>query len=99
MSCEISWERFLECADGIEAASETLDDDWKVVGDRSTPAGAYLRRVSLSKTETGGLQKWEHHVLYSLSYSGPVMYFDVCDEKGMPSSLDRVWDVCLSEYK
>ncbi|KAK6628756.1 hypothetical protein RUM43_002572 [Polyplax serrata] len=44
-------------------------------------------------------RKWEYHVLHSLSYQVPVIYFNVWNSNGQLLSLDELWNAVNPGFK
>lgn len=45
------------------------------------------------------IRKWEYHILYSLSYGVPVLYFNVWTSSGELLPLDELWLAVNPNYK
>jgi len=43
--------------------------------------------------------KLEHHIVYSASYSVPVLYFNCYHDNGQPLSLEELWETVPSMYQ
>ncbi|XP_022240807.1 ubiquitin-like-conjugating enzyme ATG10 isoform X2 [Limulus polyphemus] len=81
MSGYISWENFLFEIKNFQAASSSLRDGWE------------LRVLKvLASDASNRLVTFEYHVIYSISYSVPVLYFTAWRQDGTPLSLEEVWD-------
>lgn len=52
-----------------------------------------LSSVQDSSTQTLNTFVWEYHILYSPSYSVPVLYFNVRDVAGKLLPLEEVWNI------
>lgn len=70
-SGKLDSEAFKKCALELVQKSELLFDDWQIKRDESSDE-IYLVKTALSTTT--GL-KFEYHVIYSVAYSVPVLYF------------------------
>lgn len=44
-----------------------------------------------SATTAADITKWEYHIVYSISYQVPVMYFNVWKSNGALLSLEELW--------
>lgn len=44
-------------------------------------------------------RKWEYHIIYSLSYQVPVIYFNVWNSNGQLLSLDELWKAIDPNFK
>merc|ERR1711860_338971 len=42
---------------------------------------------------------YDYHIIYSESYSVPVLYLNVYKSDGKTISLGQIWDLCPSSYK
>lgn len=90
-SMGITWESFLSAAESIVKVSEKLNDGWKLITVRKPPNSneSYLCKKEV-KLESENLLIWEYHIVYSLSYSVPVMYFNVSDNNGEKIRFDKL---------
>lgn len=97
----VTWEEFLDDANGLLSVSERIADGWELRGNKVEPGGAYLYRRAkrFVPAEIGpeadcdfALQRrdpfeaettdherpllTEYHILWSMSYAVPVLYFN-----------------------
>ncbi|XP_065352771.1 ubiquitin-like-conjugating enzyme ATG10 [Cloeon dipterum] len=42
---------------------------------------------------------FEYHILYSLSYAVPILYFNAWRENGSLLEIERIWDLAFSQYR
>nr|QSV39520.1 autophagy associated protein [Locusta migratoria] len=54
---------------------------------------------SISTATRGKASEWEYHVLYSISYSVPVLYFNACFSDGSLFSLEQLWQLLSDNFK
>ena len=80
-SGKLGYEEFQKCALELVQKSKLLFDDWQIKRDESRG------EIYLVKTSTSGLLKFEHHVIYSVAYSVPVLYFRMF----RPDTGEIVW--------
>lgn len=84
----LSVEEFLSCAQKLIEISDSLCDDWQLV--QSKEDYYYLTKRANKST----MYTVEYHVLFSPSYSVPVMYLRVYNSAGEPEwSTDKVCDI------
>ncbi|KAG8224685.1 hypothetical protein J437_LFUL003800 [Ladona fulva] len=48
--------------------------------------------VETEKNENKGRQFWEYHIVYSVSYSVPVLYFNAWRDSGELLTLEEIWN-------
>src|SRR5690348_922625 len=84
----IDWSQFLAEAKELEVKSE---GEWKIeFQEDQVPGGAYLSNASLKQINQV-LLRFEYHVIYSLAYSVPVLYWNVSTLNGQLVPLDQIW--------
>ncbi|XP_049785731.1 ubiquitin-like-conjugating enzyme ATG10 [Schistocerca cancellata] len=72
-------------------------------------AADYLEDLELERHETDNesvssnardrASEWEYHVLYNISYSVPVLYFNACFSDGSLFSLEQLWQLLSYNFK
>jgi len=81
---------FHSAIDQLEKLSEKLGDCWIKENEEShIPGGTFLSYTSYKEIENA-LLKCDYHIVYSLSYSVPVMYFNMSFPTGKLLSVDEV---------
>uniref|UniRef100_A0A146LX41 Ubiquitin-like-conjugating enzyme ATG10 n=1 Tax=Lygus hesperus TaxID=30085 RepID=A0A146LX41_LYGHE len=94
MSTEpLSWADFVVAAQDFLRISSRLNDGWEWLEAGERDGESYLRKKERQlavDSNPGSLTSWEYHVLYSPSYSCPVLYFNVHDQNGRFFGLDRI---------
>lgn len=81
-------EEFHQCISDLYDQSKKIHDRWQFI---ETPKGSYLM-YSFVDNEC---LKYEFHVVYSESYSVPVLYFNISHLDGSLLSLDDVWKLFM----
>ena len=83
-------DEFNQCISDLYDQSKKIHDRWQLI---ETTKGSYL---SYSFVDTNRL-KYDFHVVFSESYSVPVLYFNLSHLDGSLLSLDDIW--YLFSYK
>ncbi|XP_071447190.1 ubiquitin-like-conjugating enzyme ATG10 [Hetaerina americana] len=101
---EMEWDEFIALTASFLELSEKAGDVWHIKGRKDELGGAYLVRVRrhLAKPredlqgtcgeEATSVQFWEHHVVYSVGYRVPVLYFNAWRSNGELLSLEEIWN-------
>ncbi|XP_059473274.1 ubiquitin-like-conjugating enzyme ATG10 [Neocloeon triangulifer] len=55
--------------------------------------------ASKSASNSSEMVVFEYHILYSLSYGVPVLYFNAWKSDGSLLEIEKVWDLASSPYK
>uniref|UniRef100_A0A336M593 Ubiquitin-like-conjugating enzyme ATG10 n=1 Tax=Culicoides sonorensis TaxID=179676 RepID=A0A336M593_CULSO len=76
MSGNLSWDDFKSQIKEIVKFSETINDNWMLEEINDDPGGSLLKYIKIQSIKEQ-IYKFEYHILYSLSYSVPVIYFNV----------------------
>jgi ubiquitin-like-conjugating enzyme ATG10 len=63
------------------------------------PVDEVLEDVNVITESGGGMLTWEYHVLYSHSYSVPVLYFNSWTNDGRLLSLEDLWNLVHSSFQ
>lgn len=100
----VSWEVFLKDSLEFVKFSDKINDGWHFSENiKDEPGSIYLyKSIQVSRPEEedcfsefdsvditpSQIVIWEYHILYSLSYSVPVLYFNVYDSGGKRLSYD-----------
>jgi ubiquitin-like-conjugating enzyme ATG10 len=97
----VTWDGFLKATESFIQMSGNLGEEWKREGPPNVPGARYMSYSCFkeSKNEEMGtnLLKCEYHVVYSMSYSVPVVYFNVFLTSGKLLSLEQVCSVLESD--
>lgn len=98
-------EEFKKCAKEFLSLSSSIGDDWSMK--RTDKDYFYLEKRNIVHNLTAhnsknsevhnpdpedGFSVMVYHVIYSLSYSVPVLYFNAYHENGKLLSLDEIWN-------
>ncbi|XP_066901014.1 ubiquitin-like-conjugating enzyme ATG10 [Halyomorpha halys] len=90
----LSWKRFIEDAKRFVEISNKINDGWEIkeIEHLSNPGKQYLckRELRNNNSET---YMWEYHILYSVSYEVPVLYFKVTSTEGQMVNFQKVSDI------
>ncbi|XP_072025034.1 ubiquitin-like-conjugating enzyme ATG10 isoform X3 [Amphiura filiformis] len=82
-----SFDEFCRNVDAFLKLSDQSKDGWQ----RST-----FETLTESSSE---FHQYEYHIVYSSSYSVPVLYFTACKSDGKLLSLDEVWQAIPEYYQ
>lgn len=82
MTENLTWDDFASQIREVIKISDRLNDKWILESKNDDPGGTFLRykqmkSVDATKKET--IFSFDYHVVYSLSYSVPMIYFNVQD--------------------
>jgi len=79
--------------------SDKLGDDWKKEGDGIIPGATFISLSCLKESSSveERLLKCEYHVVYSMSYSVPVIYFNMSLTTGKLLPVEQVWSILQDE--
>lgn len=90
----LSWERFLEDATRFVDISNKFNDGWELKAIHpSDPGGQYLSKRELRIIKNSETYLWEYHILYSLSFEVPVLYFKISSPEGQMVNFQKVSDI------
>lgn len=96
-------DQFLSCIKNFETTSNKLEDGWSI---RRVPGidceDFYLVKIvyeSVVLQKTTRLVCFEYHIIYSYSYSVPVLYFNACFDDGRLLSIDDIIESIHATYK
>lgn len=67
------------------------DDEMPLLNEDALEAHAACAHVSSDCCAETEVIRFEYHVLYSISYQVPVLYFRACFLDGRPLTLDEIW--------
>lgn len=91
----LNLEEFKKCAKEFIYLSSTIGDDWSMK--KTDNDSFYLEKRNVihditTQTSESTLFVAVYHIIYSLSYSVPVLYFNVHHENGKLLTLDEIWN-------
>ncbi|XP_073844303.1 autophagy-related 10 [Musca autumnalis] len=90
----LCWAEF--CKEGQEfvAISNKLGDTWSWEEKNSSEGQSYLKyKQKVSDPVSQNLIQIEYHIVYSISYQVPIMYFQAHYSDGKMLNLDNVWQL------
>lgn len=90
-----SWDAFSSQANQIIKISQEINDTWTLERGNNDPGGTYLRHKQLHHLKQGQVHQFEYHVVYSLSYNTPVLYFNIQDTAGNVMLLEEFMEYFL----
>lgn len=94
---ELTWEEFLQNSTEFLKKSEQLNDSWSFEYVTDDPGGSFLRYKRFNQLKPGAKTiLFEYHILYSLSYSVPMLYFNLQDTEGNVMTLEEFLEVFLN---
>uniref|UniRef100_A0A336KKK8 Ubiquitin-like-conjugating enzyme ATG10 n=1 Tax=Culicoides sonorensis TaxID=179676 RepID=A0A336KKK8_CULSO len=97
MSGNLSWDDFKSQIKEIIKFSETINDNWILEEMNDDPGGSLLKYIKIQSIEEQ-IFKFEYHILYSLSYSVPVIYFNVVKiDTGQLLSLEEFKEIFVNK--
>ena len=79
---------FTQCISDLYEQSKNLHDRWQLI---ETARGSYLVYSFIHDN----CLKYDIHVVFSESYSVPVLYFNICHLDGSLLSLDDIWKLFM----
>lgn len=88
----LSYKEFEFCVRHFQKVSENINDSW-TLSHVSNSDEIFLKKFSYSFLEVNNISRnvsWEYNIIYSHSYSAPVLYFNVCFENGKLLSLEDI---------
>nr|XP_016929469.1 ubiquitin-like-conjugating enzyme ATG10 [Drosophila suzukii] len=96
---DLSWKDFLSQAKQFLEISQQLGDSWMLVEKDSDEANTFLKFSQKIKDITGELVNVEYHVVYSISYQVPMMFFQAHRSDGSLLDLEATWKLFMPETK
>ncbi|XP_075169190.1 autophagy-related 10 [Haematobia irritans] len=88
----ISWSEFCKESKDFLEISNRLNDTWSWEEKNSNIGQSYLKYTQkFSDPLTNDLINIDYHIVYSISYQVPIMYFQAFHSDGKMLSLDNVW--------
>ncbi|XP_013098082.2 ubiquitin-like-conjugating enzyme ATG10 [Stomoxys calcitrans] len=95
-ACEtlLTWPEFCKESKEFILLSEKLDDTWSWEEKNSNIGQSYLKyQQKISVSTTNDLLQIEYHIVYSVSYQVPIMYFQAHYSDGKMIKLDDAWQI------
>ncbi|XP_053331208.1 ubiquitin-like-conjugating enzyme ATG10 isoform X2 [Spea bombifrons] len=77
---------------------ETEDDEDKALANK-TEEGEAIDSSAVQVVQDSEVIRYEYHVLYSISYQAPVLYFRASFLDGRPLTLEEVWQSVHNCYR
>ncbi|CAF3836330.1 unnamed protein product [Rotaria magnacalcarata] len=84
-------DEFYKCISDLYDQSKKIHDRWQLI---ETSKGSYLIYSFIDNN----CLKYEFHIVYSESYSVPVLYFNISNLDGSLLSLDDVWKLFMHKH-
>ena len=81
-------DEFNECISDLYEQSKKIHDRWQLM---KTPKGSYLIYSFIDSN----CFKYDFHIVFSESYSVPVLYFNISHLNGSLLSLDEIWNLFI----
>ncbi|XP_037712992.1 ubiquitin-like-conjugating enzyme ATG10 [Drosophila subpulchrella] len=96
---DLSWKDFLSQAKQFLEISQQLGDSWMLVEKDSDEPNTFLKFSQKIKDISGELVNVEYHVVYSISYQVPMMFFQAHRSDGSLLDLEATWKLFMPETK
>lgn len=97
-----SYQKFEHCVNHFKKVSDELDDEWYISRLPSNNSDNIILKKTLFKNclleDTSHLVCWEYHIIFSSSYSVPVLYFNACFTDGKLLNLDQLEKLIQSQF-
>ncbi|EDW89248.1 ubiquitin-like-conjugating enzyme ATG10 [Drosophila yakuba] len=101
---DLSWKDFLSQAKQFLEISQKLDDNWVLEQKDSSEPNIYLKCSQKIKCQSGKnnaveLFSVEYHVVYSVSYQVPMLFFQAHRSDGSLLDVEATWKLFMPESK
>ncbi|KAH8258114.1 hypothetical protein KR038_005964 [Drosophila bunnanda] len=96
---DMSWNDFLRQAKQFLDISQRLGDSWMLQEKDSNEPNAFLKFSQKIKSKSGELINVEYHVVYSVSYQVPMLFFQAHRSDGSLLDLDATWQCFMPDSK
>ncbi|XP_017132844.1 ubiquitin-like-conjugating enzyme ATG10 [Drosophila elegans] len=101
---DLSWKDFLSQAKQFLNISQQLDDGWTMEEKDSNEPNTFLKfeqkiKYKSEKDNLGELVNAEYHVVYSVSYQVPMLFFQTHRSDGSLLDLEATWQLFMPETK
>ncbi|KAH8284655.1 hypothetical protein KR018_010443 [Drosophila ironensis] len=93
---DLSWKDFLSQAKQFHEISERLSDGWSLEEKDPNEPNTFLKLSQKIKSQEG-LLNVEYHVVYSVSYQVPMLFFQAHRSDGSLLDLDAIWRLFMPE--
>lgn len=92
----IEWTQFVTEAKELEIKS---DREWKIeIADEKLPGGIYLTSTTI-KSINNEFYRFEYHIIYSIAYSVPVLYFNISNLNGQLVPIEKYFSIASNSTK
>ncbi|XP_017078590.1 ubiquitin-like-conjugating enzyme ATG10 [Drosophila eugracilis] len=95
---DLSWKDFLNQAKQFYEISQNLGDSWTLEEKDSNEPNTFLKFSQKIKCKAE-LVSVEYHVVYSVSYQVPMMFFQAHRSDGSLLDLEEAWKLFMPETK
>ncbi|XP_016929469.2 ubiquitin-like-conjugating enzyme ATG10 [Drosophila suzukii] len=96
---DLSWKDFLSQAKQFLEISQQLGESWMLVEKDSDEPNTFLKFSQKIKDNSGEFVNVEYHVVYSISYQVPMMFFQAHRSDGSLLDLEATWKLFMPETK
>ncbi|XP_061401768.1 ubiquitin-like-conjugating enzyme ATG10 [Musca vetustissima] len=96
----LTWSEFCKESQEFLEMSKKLNDTWSWEEKNSNEGQSYLKyKQKISDPLSQDLIQLEYHIVYSISYQVPIMYFQAHYSDGKMLTLDNVWQLFQFQQK
>ncbi|KAH8254346.1 hypothetical protein KR032_009648 [Drosophila birchii] len=96
---DMTWNEFLTQAKQFLDISQQLGDSWMLQEKNTNEPNTFLKFSQKIKSKSGELINVEYHVVYSVSYQVPMLFFQAHRSDGSLLDLDATWQCFMPESK
>ncbi|XP_016967995.1 ubiquitin-like-conjugating enzyme ATG10 [Drosophila biarmipes] len=96
---DLSWKDFVSQAKQFLEFAQKLGDGWMLVEKDLDEPNTFLKFSQKIKDKSGALVNVEYHVVYSVSYQVPMMFFQGHRSDGSLLDLEATWKLFMPETK
>ncbi|KAH8407578.1 hypothetical protein KR222_007449 [Zaprionus bogoriensis] len=93
----LTWPEFVRQAEEFMEMSRALDDSWELYKKDEEEPNSFLKYAQKIKCQAAGMEliNVEYHIVYSVSYQVPVLYFQAHRSDGSLLDLEAVWSAFM----
>ncbi|XP_020818131.1 ubiquitin-like-conjugating enzyme ATG10 [Drosophila serrata] len=96
---DMSWNEFLSQAKQFLDISHQLGDSWMLQEKDMNEPNTFLKFSQKIKSKSGELINVDYHVVYSVSYQVPMLFFQAHRSDGSLLDLDATWQCFMPDSK